>query len=602
MLFIGGFFLALAMERWHMQKRLALLIILFALRGKRQDRKSNLNRLPLILFGFMFASYLMSMWLSNSATTLIMIPNAVALIERLETLFPQSTSINSIRHTDIHQQQQQQQQQQQFLDNNQQQQFLGNSQQQHLDDNQQQQQQQHMDNRQQQQEEKPQHDTWHSVEHDNIISPFSIALMLGIAYSTNLGGIATTFGSPPNLMLVSQLEKMSDQKQTITFLQWFIFAFPLSFIFMSFLFLYFMLGFTRQAMRAIHEQTTRAYHLQQQLSLRQSQQPQQLLELSQQPQQLLQLSQLSQLPQLPLQLPVETMDVEASGTGEVIERSNDEENQTPLQQEAHSMDIDMSKFEREYGELGGVKMEEIVIFSLFAILVTLWITRDIGIGGIVGWSALFPKGFINDGTVAVFIALLLFIIPAKNIVPDHSTTVNSTSATNLGQQGRTVSHSHTTLMVWSALSKFPWDIIILFGGGFALAAGFRASGLDKLIAQQVQFLHQLPILVMIFLICAVITFVTEVTSNMATIQIFLPILAALSTATNTKPTVLMMPATISCSYAFMLPVATAPLALTFSYARGRITVKQMAKTGFLLNIFGIVLTTVYSYILVPLIL
>jgi len=224
---------------------------------------------------------------------------------------------------------------------------------------------------------------------------------------------------------------------------------------------------------------------------------------------------------------------------------------------------------RELREMGPMSQPEIRIASVFVMTALLWITRSsIDLGGLVlpGWANLLGiEDFVDDGTAAVFMACLLFLIPS-------------------GEPKRGL------LMDWETAVRLPWGILLLFGGGFALADGFRESGLSEVVGSLLQGLAGSPKIVLIVATCTLLTFLTEVTSNTATTQITLPILAALSVATGIPPLLLMIPAAISASCAFMLPVATPPNAIVFS--SGRVTIPQMAKAGLLMNFIGIILVTI----------
>jgi sodium-dependent dicarboxylate transporter 2/3/5 len=134
------------------------------------------------------------------------------------------------------------------------------------------------------------------------------------------------------------------------------------------------------------------------------------------------------------------------------------------------------------------------------------------------------------------------------------------------------------------IPRLPWNIVLLFGGGFALAAGFQRTGLAQLMGEQFQAMSSLPTFALILLVCLFVTFLTELTSNTATTEMVLPILAAIAVATDTHPLVLMIPATLSASCAFMMPVATPPNAIIFG--SGRLTVGEMARVGIVLNLVG----------------
>jgi sodium-dependent dicarboxylate transporter 2/3/5 len=150
-------------------------------------------------------------------------------------------------------------------------------------------------------------------------------------------------------------------------------------------------------------------------------------------------------------------------------------------------------------------------------------------------------------------------------------------------------------MDWGTVRKLPWDILILLGGGFALAKAFQSSGLSAYLGGKLSaFQHLHPILI-VLAVCTLITFLTELTSNTATTQVVLPILASLSLAIHAHPLLLMLPATIAASCAFMLPVATPPNAIVFGTHRLRVS--DMARVGIVLNIVSIIVITMIMYTL-----
>ncbi|NNF12291.1 MAG: SLC13/DASS family transporter [Gemmatimonadetes bacterium] len=222
--------------------------------------------------------------------------------------------------------------------------------------------------------------------------------------------------------------------------------------------------------------------------------------------------------------------------------------------------------------LGSVSFEERWILGVFVTTAALWVFRvdlNVGLFTIPGWSNLIPfPDLIDDGTVAITMASLLFFIPARDR-----------------------SGGDTTVMGPDIIPRLPWDIVLLFGGGFALAAGFQQTGLAELIGAQFELLGTLPTFVMILLVCLSLTFLTELTSNLATTEMILPILASIAVVTGTHPLALMIPATLSASCAFMMPVATPPNAIVFGSER--ITVGEMARAGIVLNLIGaVVIATV----------
>lgn len=229
-------------------------------------------------------------------------------------------------------------------------------------------------------------------------------------------------------------------------------------------------------------------------------------------------------------------------------------------------------FREQYQKLGKMTFEENAVLIVFLTLACLWLTRtglDFGNTKIPGWGNLFNKPeFLNDGTVAIGMALILVLIPSRN---------------EKGKQ----------LVDWDTISKLPWGILLLFGGGFALATGFESSGLSIWFGNQLNFFEGQHHLLIILVICLGITFLTEVTSNTATTQLILPVLAGLSVSLQINPLLLMLPATLSASMAFMLPVATPPNAIVFS--SNRITIGEMAKTGFFINIFGAIVIALFTY-------
>ncbi len=238
--------------------------------------------------------------------------------------------------------------------------------------------------------------------------------------------------------------------------------------------------------------------------------------------------------------------------------------------------IDRSIIIEEYRRLGPITFEEKAVLWVFSITAFLWVFRkslDLGFTTIPGWSDLLPyPEMIDDGTVAVLMAMTLFFIPAGN--GDDSTS---------------------RLMDADIIRKLPWDIVLLFGGGFALAKGFQVSGLSTWIGTKFSGLAGIPPFLMILSICMGITFLTELTSNTATTEMILPILACMGVAMGTNPLVLMIPATLSASCAFMMPVATPPNAIIFG--SGRVKISEMAKVGIAINIIGAVLIALIFYYL-----
>ncbi len=399
-LFIGGFMVALAMQKWNLHKRIALKILMFT--GVSPAR---------ILLGFMFSTAFLSMWISNTATAMMMIPIVISVIDKLE---------ESIGKAEV--------------------------------------------------------------------GKYATGLLLGIAYSASIGGIATLVGTPPNLSFARIFQIYFPTAPEISFTQWFLFALPVSVFFFLFVWVYLYLIFGPRRKR---------------------------------------------WPKL----------------------SHD-------------------TFKEQYRALGKTAFEEKAVMAIFVLLALTWLSRaglDFGSINIPGWADLFghPE-YINDGTVAIFYAILLFIIPSRG-------------------------NRAVRLMDWKTARGIPWNIVLLFGGGFALASGFKDSGLSLWVGEQLTFISTAHPIVVILVICLMMTFLTELTSNTATTEMLLPVLAGIAMTSNINPLLFMLPATLSASMAFMLPVATPPNAIIFG--TNRIKMIDMAKTGLILNIAGALVITLATYYL-----
>ena len=227
---------------------------------------------------------------------------------------------------------------------------------------------------------------------------------------------------------------------------------------------------------------------------------------------------------------------------------------------------------QEVAKLGTMKRGEAMILAVFSVTALLWIFRsDINLGAFTlrGWAGLLGlEKYVHDSTVAMGMGILCFILPV-----DRKHNVN--------------------LLDWKHAKQLPWGILLLFGGGFAVAAGFKESGLTEWVGLQLAALQDVPLPVLIGIIVFAMTFLTEVTSNTASTQMLLPILVATAAALNIHPLLLMLPATIAASCAFMLPIGTPPNAIVF--ASGRISLGRMAVTGFLLNLMVILFITAFVF-------
>lgn len=203
--------------------------------------------------------------------------------------------------------------------------------------------------------------------------------------------------------------------------------------------------------------------------------------------------------------------------------------------------------------LGKITTPEKRVAIVFALVAFLWITRTFI------WNRFIPA--MDDTTIAIFGALLLFVIPSGS--------------------------DNKKLMDWKTARTLPWDVLLIFGAGLAIAKGFSQTDLTKWLAGHFMGLNFLPVTFLMLIIIASINFLTEITSNTATASITLPLLFSLSISLNMETLPLLAGATLAASCAFMLPVATPPNAIVFS--SGKIKIADMVKTGFLLNIFSIIL-------------
>lgn len=394
-LFIGGFILALAMEKWNLHRRIALHIINLVGTNMRQ-----------IVLGFIIATGFLSMWISNTATTLMMLPIALSIITQFQD-FNEKSKVK-LQGADV----------------------------------------------------------------------FGKALVLSIAYSASIGGMATLVGTPTNLIFAQNVKEFYNVE--IPFDQWFWIGLPISVI---------LLAVCWQ-------------HL------------------------------------VRWAFPLSNKKVEA---GKAVIQS-------------------------QLKALGKMKLEEKWVLGIFTAVALAWISRRYLI------SPFFPK--VNDINIALMGAFLLFIIP---------------SASKKGEQ----------LMDWKTSLKLPWGVLLLFGGAFSLAAAFEASGLTQWIAERLGLLKGIPIWIILLVLIAGVNFLTEITQNMATCTLMMPILAASAEALDLHPYPLMAGTCIAASCAFMLPFATAPNAIIFG--SGVFNIREMIRAGFWLNVVSILVITAIIYWVLPMI-
>jgi sodium-dependent dicarboxylate transporter 2/3/5 len=219
----------------------------------------------------------------------------------------------------------------------------------------------------------------------------------------------------------------------------------------------------------------------------------------------------------------------------------------------------------EMPHVGVWKIEERRVLIVFSLTALAWVTRIQPFGG---WSGWFDLAGANDASVALIAVVVMFLVPN-------------------GKGGK--------LLDWETAEKIPWGMLILFGGGITIARAFVESGLSTALGELLADLSTWPIILMMATLCLAVTFMTEVTSNTATTTLLMPILAAAALAAHVDPTLFMVPAAMSASCAFMLPVATTPNTIMFS--TGRFSIKTMAKEGFVLNLIGVVVISAACFVM-----
>ena len=235
--------------------------------------------------------------------------------------------------------------------------------------------------------------------------------------------------------------------------------------------------------------------------------------------------------------------------------------------------FDRSFIRNQQESLGTMTYEEKIVLFIFLFTVLAWFTRtsiDFGNFSMPGWSSWFNNGkMIKDSTIAILSSLFLFLWPSR-------------------------SQTSSTLLSWKDVSKLPFRIILLFGSGFAIAEAFQVSGLAEKMATALTLISGMPSWLLVLVIAALVTLLSEFASNVASIQLMLPILAPLSVSLQINPLLLMIPATISASFGYMMPVATAPNTIVFG--TGKVPVKDMVRTGLVLNITAIILLALYTWL------
>jgi len=392
-LFLGGFLIALAMEKWDLHKRIALTVI--------SRSGTNMRR---VLLGFMVATWFLSMWISNTATVVMMLPIALSIIFQFDNFKVKSGEGTAGAEV------------------------------------------------------------------------FGKALVLSLAYSASIGGMATLVGTPTNLIFAESVHDFYGVQ--IPFDQWMWIGLPVSVVLLCILFFYLTRVYFNISKRTV------------------------------------------------------------KGAREFLQA--------------------------EMKVLGPVKPEEKWVLAIFSLVAVAWVTRRYII------TPFFPA--VNDTNIVLIGAILLFLIPSP-------------------------SNPRKRIMDWKTGLKVPWGVLILFGGALSVASGFERSGLTIWIGDQLGLLTMVPYWLILLIVVAVINFLTEITQNMATCTLMMPIMAAFALVLDVHPFGLMTAAAIASSCAFMLPVATAPNAVVFG--SGLIRIKDMARAGIMMNILSIIIVTFFIYFLFP---
>ena len=389
-LFLGGFLMALALERWDLHRRIALAIL---------DRTGTEGRR--LILGFMIVCALLSMWMTNTSTTMMLLPIVLSVITVIKD---NVTGLSEKNHHD-----------------------------------------------------------------------FEIAMLLGLAYSASIGGLATLVGTPPNAFLVGYLAENYDLE--ISFARWMTVGIPVTIIMLP----------------AAWWLLTRFMH--------------------------------------PVNVP-----------------ASDEVNE-------HLHEL--------RAELGPMSKAEKRVGILFGLVIFCWMLRR-PLTELVGVTG------VSDPGIVMTAAILLFLIPSGD--------------------GR-------RLMNWDYALRIPWGVLVLMGGGLSLAAAVSNSGLALWLGESLAPLNAFGLAVLVVAAVALVIFLTELTSNLATTATLLPVMGAIAVQAGLPPLYLTVPITIAASCAFMLPVATPPNAIVF--ATGRITIPQMVRAGFILNVTGIIIVTLIALYLAP---
>ncbi|KAJ8369886.1 hypothetical protein SKAU_G00099140 [Synaphobranchus kaupii] len=461
-LFLSGLIMASAIEEWNLHRRIALKVLMLV--GVKP---------AWLIMGMMITTSSLSMWLSNTATTAMMLPIANAILESLFgdlQVLKENCKIkdepDGKTTVKLHALTSEKQILTMEDGKDGQEQFDGRS---------------PVEIRA---EAQYQLKVWKGF-------------MICIPYAASIGGTATLTGTAPNLILVGQMKSYFPDCDIINFGSWFIFAFPLMvlFLLLGWIWITFLYGALNTRL-CVAKQDERA-----------------------------------------------TMEAKAKAV-----------------------------IEEDYKKLGPMNFAERSIAFFFIIFAVLLFTRDPKF--FPGWERFFNKGYVSDAVTAVIIVSILFFFPSQR------------PSFNWWLDFRSPNTQYVPLVSWKKVQdSVPWNIILLLGGGFAMAKGCEESGLAVWIGKHLQPLAEVPPGLAVLLITAFVACFTEFASNTATIIIFLPVIAELALNIQINPLYFMIPATIGCSFAFMLPAATPPNSIAF--ASGHLMVKDMVKTGAVMNILGI---------------
>ena len=249
------------------------------------------------------------------------------------------------------------------------------------------------------------------------------------------------------------------------------------------------------------------------------------------------------------------------------------------------LQIDADYCKGEYKKLGKASYEEKVVFIAFVLVAILWLFRgDMNLGSftIPGWSNIFgsAKSKITDATIGMTVCLILFFFPTKK-------SLNRTL-----EEG-----DDPCIITWETAKKIPWDLVLLFGGGFALAEACTVSGLSVWIGEVLKGMGRWPRFVAVFMMTFAVMALTNFTSNTATASIMMPVMVGIAQQTEINPLLLMVPVAISCSCAFLLPVGTPPNLVVF--ASNRVTIKDMLIAGIVISILSLIAIMFITFVMLP---